>query len=63
VINCISCSHMLDHCDVGLSCDVQVKASISEPALRFSLYEPVEFIRSGPGTTIAHLQLCFNWKL
>lgn len=26
-------------------CLSQVKASISEPALRFALYEPVEFIR------------------
>lgn len=26
-------------------CLAQVKASISEPALRFALYEPVEFIR------------------
>lgn len=30
-------------------CLSQVKASISEPSLRFALYEPVEFIRCGVG--------------
>lgn len=34
VLICVPCATVL-----------QVKASISEPALRFSLYEPVEFIR------------------